>query len=250
MRSAEYDPEAPRAKGQWFPTTHWSVVLSAADSSSPGAQEALEKLCRSYWFPLYAFVRRQGYGPEDAQDLTQEFFARFLAKESVRLADRERGKFRSFLLISLKHFLVNERARARTTKRGGGTTQIPLDQLTAENLYSRELAHEMTPETIYERSWALAVLDQVRARVAAEYAADGKTERFAQLENFLPGEKSELTYAEAASRLGVAEGTVKSDVHRLKRRFRELLRAEIAQTVASPADINEELRHLISVVSS
>src|SRR5262249_28422339 len=149
---------------QWFATTHWSVVLSAADSSAAGAREALEKLCRTYWYPLYAYVRRQGHSAEDAQDLTQEFFARFLEKKYVRLASRERGRFRTFLLSSLKHFLVNEWERARAAKRGGGATHVPWNGFEAENLYGRETAHHLTAEKIYERNWAMAVLEQVRAQ--------------------------------------------------------------------------------------
>ena len=232
-----------------FATTHWSVVLGAADSSAPSAHEALENLCRTYWYPLYAYVRRQGHSPEDAQDLTQAFFARFIEKKSFRLASRERGRFRTFLLTSLKNFLINEWDRARAAKRGGGTTHLPLDRIAAENLYGREPSHDVTAEKIYERTWAMAVLDQVRARLQAEYAAEGKADRFAQLESFLPGEKSEMSYAEAARLLGAAEGTVKSDVHRLKKRYRELLRAEIANTVSTAAEINDELRHLIDVMS-
>jgi len=238
-----------RAAGTVFVTTHWSVVLSAVDTSAPGAQDALEKLCRTYWYPLYAYVRRQGHNPEDAQDLTQAFFARFLEKKYFRLANRERGRFRTFLLTSLKNFLVNEWDRARAAKRGGGAIHLPLDGLAAENQYSREPSHDLTAEKIYEQSWALAVLDQVRSRLQTEYAADGKAERFRQLEPFLPGEKGELSYAQAARLLGVAEAAVKSEVHRLKKRYRQLLRAEIAQTVTTGSEIDDEVRHLIDVVS-
>jgi RNA polymerase sigma-70 factor (ECF subfamily) len=234
---------------QWFVTTHWSVVLSAADTAAPGGRAALEELCRSYWSPLYCYVRRQGQSPEDAQDLTQEFFARFLERKYFRLAERERGRFRSFLLTALKHFLINEWERARAQKRGGGNTHLPVDAVAAENLYCRELSHELTADKIYERNWALAMLGRVRDGLQREYAEEGKAERFAHLERFLPGQKGELTYAEAAQLLGVAEGTVKSDVNRLKKRYRELLRAEIANTVSSRDEINDELRYLIMAVS-
>jgi RNA polymerase sigma-70 factor (ECF subfamily) len=235
-------------QARWFTTTHWSIVLDAADTSAPGAQEALEKLCRTYWYPLYAYVRRQGHSPEDAQDLTQEFFARFLDKKYFRFASPERGRFRTFLLSSLKNFLINEWERARVAKRGGGAIHIPLDGLAAEDHFSREPVHEITAEKIYERNWAIAVLKQVRARLQQEYATSGRADRFAQLEAFLPGQESDLTYAEAARRLGVAEGTLKSDVNRFKKRYRELLRAEVAHTVSSRAELDEELRHLIEVL--
>jgi RNA polymerase sigma-70 factor (ECF subfamily) len=234
---------------QSFDTTHWSVVLSAADTSAPGAQAALESLCRTYWYPLYTYVRRRGHTQEDAQDLTQEFFTRFLQRKSFQLADRERGRFRSFLLTSLKHFLVNERERANAQKRGGGKPVLPVDTVATESLYGRELSHELSADRLYERAWALAMLTQVRERLRRDYGAEGKAERFARLEEFLPGQKGELTYAEAARELGVAEGTIKSDVNRLKKRYRELLRAEIAHTVSSPDEVNDELRYLIAVVS-
>ena len=234
---------------QSFATTHWSVVLSAVDTSAPGAQAALESLCRAYWYPLYTYVRRQGHSPEDAQDLTQEFFARFLERKYFQRADRQRGQFRSFLLTSLKHFLVNEWQRATAQKRGGGKTAIPVDTVVAESLYKQELSHELSADRIYERTWALAMLRRVRDRLAQEYAAQGRGERFAHLEQFLPGQKGELTYAEAARRLEIAEGTLKSDVNRLKKRYGDILRAEIAQTVSSPDEIANELRHLIAVVS-
>ena len=248
MASREQTPDTGSLRQSWFTTTHWSVVLAAGTGSSPETQAALEKLCRAYWYPLYAYVRREGHNPEDAQDLAQAFFARFLEKKYFRLASRERGRFRTFLLTSLKNFLVNEWDRARAAKRGGGATHVPLDGLEAENLYSREPSHDLSADKIYERSWAMAVLDRVRARLEAEYAAEGKADRFAQLESFLPGEKSELSYAEAARLLGAAEGTVKSDVHRLKKRYRELLRSEIANTVSTAPEINDELRHLIDVI--
>ena len=237
------------ARPQLFATTHWSIIITAGDESSPEAQEALEKLCRTYWYPIYAYVRRQGHNPEDAQDLTQAFFARFLEKRYFRLANRDRGRFRTFLLTSLKNFLVNEWEHAHAAKRGGGATHLPLDSLVAENLYSFEASLDFNAEKIYERAWAMAALERVRARLQQEYAAKGKKEYFAQLESFLPGEKSELSYAEAARRLGRSEGSLKSDVHRLKNRYGEVLRSEIAQTVSTPAEIDDEVRHLIRVLS-
>ncbi len=231
-----------------FATTHWSVVLSAGDAASSQASEALEKLCRTYWYPLYAYVRRQGNSPEDAQDLTQEFFARFLEKQIFRQARPERGRFRSFLLTSLKHFLVNEWHRATTHKRGGGHTPVPLDTVLAERLYSREPARDLAADQLYERSWALALLELVRARLRDEYAVEGRSDRFEIVERFLPGEESGLSYVEVARQFGMAEGTLKSDVHRFKQRYRQVLRAEIAHTVARPEDVDEELRHLLAVL--
>jgi RNA polymerase sigma factor (sigma-70 family) len=251
MSSAAANESSGLAGGKWFTTTHWTVVLQAAGLKDPDrVSEALEELCRAYWYPLYAFVRRQGHSPDDAQDLTQDFFARFLKRECFRLADRRRGRFRSFLLTAMKHFLINEWDRSSARKRGGGRNQIPLHQLMeAEDLYTREPSHDWTAEKIYERSWALSVLRQVRSLLRQEYSDEGKTERFIQLEQFLPGGECELTYAEAADRLGVAEGTIKSDVHRLKQRYRDLLRKEIANTVATRGEIDEELRHLIRVLA-
>jgi RNA polymerase sigma-70 factor (ECF subfamily) len=248
MPSADEQWRAKDAGACWFNTTHWSVVLTAGQDSSPGAQQALEQLCRTYWYPLYTYVRSEGRSPEDAQDLTQEFFARFLERKYFQLANRERGRFRSFLLTSLKHFLVNEWERARAQKRGGANTVIPFDTVVAESLYNQELSHELTADRIYERNWALAMLRRVRDRLQAEYSEEGKAERFAHLEQFLPGQRGDVTYAEAARLLGVPEGTVKSDVNRLKKRYRQLLRSEIAHTVSTPDDINDELRHLIAVL--
>ncbi len=248
MSLSDANEDSAPARAEWFATTHWSVVLAASDSASPRAGEALEKLCHTYWYPLYAYVRRQGHSPEDAQDLTQEFFARFLEKKSYRQARPERGRFRSFLLTSLKHFLVNEWHRATARKRGGGHTPVPLDQILAERLYSRETARHLAPDKLYEHSWALALLEQVRTRLREEYSAQGRPGRFEIVEQFLPGDESGLSYVEAARQLGMAEGTLKSDVHRFKQRYRQVLRAEIAHTVARPEDVDEELRHLLAVL--
>jgi RNA polymerase sigma-70 factor (ECF subfamily) len=194
-------------------------------------------------------VSRQTRHRGDAEDLTQQFFARFLEKEHYRLAQQERGRFRSFLLAMAKNFLVNEREKASAQKRGGGQTPVSLDEeIPGENRPRVELTDERTADRLYEQSWALTLLVRTRERLAAEYSSEGKADRFAQLEKFLPGEESDMTYAEAAVHFGVAEGTIKSDVHRLKRRYRDLLREEIAHTVATPAEIDDELRHLITVL--
>jgi RNA polymerase sigma factor (sigma-70 family) len=237
-----------RVIGQ-FATTHWSVVLSAAEQDTPQTGTALEQLCRIYWYPLYAHVRRRGYSPEDAQDLTQDFFTRLLAKRWLGMADRARGRFRSFLLAALNHFLANEWDRAHTAKRGGNQTHLPWDTVTAERLYAQETARHLSADEIYERNWALRFLEHVRDRLRAEFVSRGKLERFDLLEQFLPGEESPLSYAEAAAQLGVPEGTVKSDVHRLKERYGELLRQEIAHTVSRPEEVDDELQHLISVLA-
>jgi RNA polymerase sigma-70 factor (ECF subfamily) len=209
----------------------------------------LEELCGTYWYPLYAHVRRRGYSTEEAQDLTQEFFARLLAKDWLDLADNRRGRFRSFLLASLNHFLANEWHRARCKKRGGGRPHLPFDTVAAEQLYLQEPGRGLNAEELYERNWALQLLEHVRSGLREEYARAGQAERFELLESFLPGEESTLSYAEAASRLGTPEGTLKSDVHRLKQRYGRLLRGEIAHTVANPEEIEDELRHLMAVLA-
>jgi RNA polymerase sigma factor (sigma-70 family) len=238
-----------RWAGGWFATTHWSVVLAAGQGGSRGSQTALEKLCCIYWPPLYAYVRRRKFSPEDAQDLTQEFFARFLAGNYLESVRQSRGKFRSYLLAALQHFLANEWEKARTAKRGGGLTALPLDDLGAENLYHLVASPDRTPEEVYDQSWALALLEQARNRLRDEYVAAGKDHRFKQLVAFLPGAALPLSYPEIARQLGLAEEAVRSEVSRLRKRYRELVRLEIAQTVATPAEIEEEVRYLIAVVS-
>jgi len=238
--------DAPR----WFTTTHWTVVINAKSPDAPQAAVALGRLCEIYWSPIHGYISRKCRNPADAEDLTQQFFQRFLEKEQYRLAQRERGRFRSFLLSTAKNFLINEWERRSAQKRGGGHEHISLDEKFADDDRLKvEPADERTAERIYEQTWALTILEKVRHRLESEYATDGKAERFAQLEKFLPGEESDLTYAQAAKRLGVAEGTIKSDMHRLKRRYRELLREEIANTVATAAEVDDELRHLMAVLS-
>ena len=231
-----------------FNTTHWSVVLAAGQGESPVADAALEKLCHAYWYPLYTHVRRRGYPIEEAQDLTQEFFARLLAKHWISRADARRGRFRSFLLGAFDHFLANEWDRARCAKRGGSQAHFPFDTVAAERLYLLEPGHGLNAEELYERNWALRFLEQVRTRLREEYARAGHAEKFGLLERFLPGEECALSYAGAAGQLGVAEGTLKSQVHRLKQRYGQLLREEIAQTVAHPEEVEDELRHLLAVL--
>jgi RNA polymerase sigma-70 factor (ECF subfamily) len=233
-----------------FATTHWSVVLAAASAESPQATEALEKLCQTYWYPLYAFVRRRGYSPEDAQDTTQEFFARLLAKQWLRAADQSRGRFRTFLLGAFTHFLANEWHRARCEKRGGGQAFFSWDQAIAESRYREEPADDLTPDTLYQKRWAATLLEQALARLGQEYAASSKADFFEAVKVFVWGEKAPVPQVRIAAELGLSEGAFKVAVHRLRRRYRDLLRAEIAQTVASAEDVEGELRELMAVLRS
>jgi RNA polymerase sigma-70 factor (ECF subfamily) len=240
------DPAPPRAL---FVTTHWSQVLAAANQASPNSDDALETLCRAYWYPLYAYVRRRGHSPDDAEDLTQAFFARLLEKNWLADADRERGRFRSFLLASLKHFLANEWDKAQTQKRGGRVHVIPLETAVAETRYQREPADEAAADKAFDRRWALALLDLVLAGLRDEYHATRKGELFEQLRSTLAGERAAAPYAEIAARLRLSEGAVKVAVHRLRQRYREILREEIAHTVETPAQVEEELRHLFAALA-
>ena len=232
-----------------FATTHWSLVLAAGDSSAPGARAALEKLCGAYWFPLYAFVRRQGHSPHDAQDTTQQFFLWLIERKQLRVADVERGKFRSFLLAMLKHFLSDERKKAQAQKRGGGQELISLDAQSAEDLYRLEPTTDLTPETFFDRRWALTMMDQTVARLREEYIAADRAELFEELKHFQPGEETGGSYAEVAVRLGLTKSAVKSAIWRLRQRHGDLLREEIAQTVATPDEVDEEIRYFISIMS-
>jgi RNA polymerase sigma factor (sigma-70 family) len=232
-----------------FFTTHWSVVLQAAENDSPQATEALENLCQAYWYPLYAYVRRRGVTPHDAQDLTQEFFARLLERSYLRLADRKRGRFRTFLLTSLKHFLINEWNKANCAKRGGGRQVISLDAEKTETRFQAEPADERSPDKAFERRWAMVLLDRVLDQLQAEFDAAQRGQLFSELKPFLTGEESEITYAEIGGRLGMTEGNLKVTVHRLRRRYRELLREEIAKTLADPEAVDEEIRDLFAALS-
>jgi RNA polymerase sigma factor (sigma-70 family) len=232
-----------------FVTTHWSVVLTAGRSDTTRAQDALAKLCQTYWYPLYAYVRRRGHTPEDAQDLTQEFFARLLEKNWIGNADQAKGRFRSFLLSAMNHFLADEWDKARAQKRGGGVLLVPLQFDTAETCYGIEPADPVTPERSFERRWALTLLEGVLNRLRTEYEQEGKADLFAKLHPCLVGERTAQPYADLAATLGVSEGTVKSAVHRLRQRYRQLLREEIANTVGRADEVDEELRHLFAVLA-
>lgn len=232
-----------------FKTTHWSVVLQAGQSISSQAGKALARLCQDYWYPLYAYVRRRGYSPQEAQDLTQDFFLRFLERQGIQQADRQRGKFRTFLLSSLGNFLANEWDKRKAVKRGGRCFFESWDALGAEERYNREPFHESTAEKLYERRWALTLLERTLNTLRREHAASRQAEVFDVLQSYLTGNENEETYQEAAARLGLSEAAVKMRVLRLRQRYRELLRAEIAETVSSPQELQEELKHLFSVLA-
>jgi RNA polymerase sigma factor (sigma-70 family) len=231
-----------------FVTTHWSVVLTAGRSDTTRARTALENLCQTYWHPLYAYVRRRGYSPEDAQDLTQEFFARLLERNAVATVAPDRGRFRSFLLASMNHFLADEWDKARAQKRGGGRV-ISLDLRTAETRLDGPSARELTPEQAFERRWTITLLEQVYRKLEVAYGQEGKGKVFEVLRPALAGASRDAPYAELARRLGTSEGAVKVAVHRLRRRYRALLRDTIADTVSGPDEVEDELRYLFRTLT-
>lgn len=239
-------PGAAPASGQ-FNTTHWSVVLLAGQNQSPQSAAALEKLCRTYWPPLYAFIRRNGHGEEEARDLTQEFFSRLLGRSDLEAVDPRKGKFRTFLLAALTHFLSNERDRARASKRGGGQKTISLDEITAS--HEIEPSSDLSPDKLFDLRWATTVLEQALAKLRDEMAADGKSDQFKQLKVYLTDEPGEGEYAAAAAALGISSQTLAVIVHRMRRRYRELVRAEVAQTVATPLELDDEMRHLFETLN-
>lgn len=232
------------AKGGRFLTTHWTVVRDAGDPDSPGYRAALATLCETYWYPLYAYLRRYGCDPHEAEDLTQGFLARMLDKGDFGLADPERGKFRSFLMASLRHFVANERKHAKRLKRGGAVAPVSIDAQDAERHYAQEAVDGLTPEKIFERSWALNVLEQALDRLQDEWERSGKAEQFDALKPYLTPGKEATTYREIAQSLDMTEGAVKVAVHRLRRAYRAQLRAVIAETVSTENDIEEEIRDL------
>lgn len=227
-----------------FVTTQWSLVLAAGEDGTEGAGEALARLCSLYWYPVFAFVRRQGASAEEAEDLTQGFFARIIDKGDIGDADRTRGRFRSFLLAACRHYLSNERDRARAEKRGSGRAPVSIDVAAAELRYERALAHAETPDRVFERQWCLTLLAAALEAVREDYEAAGKGRLFDRLQDFLTAEAGEVTHAEAARDLGMAEGAVKVAVHRLRQRYRKALRARVADTVETAADVEDEIRHL------
>jgi len=234
----------------WFKTTHWSVVLAAGHDETQVRTDALERLCGDYWYPLYAYTRRRGYPPQDAADLTQGFFERLLRGGLLRDADPSRGRFRSFLLGALKHFLSDERDRATAAKRGGGRIMVSWDAQSAEGRYGLEPTDNQSPDSLFERSWAVMTLERVVERVRQEYAHAGKRDLFEHLKLFLWGELDVANYGELAQRLGMTEAAVKMAATRLRQRCREALRTEVANTVATPGEVEGELGYLISVLRS
>ncbi|HMC28630.1 MAG TPA: sigma-70 family RNA polymerase sigma factor [Verrucomicrobiae bacterium] len=261
MASPSQNPVCSPSAASQFTATHWTMVLLAGGDPNVGlagtsgsqratqAAEALERLCRTYWFPLYAFLRRKGYSPHDAEDLTQAFFARILEKGYLKAVDRNKGKFRSFLLGALDHFIANEWRRANAQKRGGKLCFLSLDEQTAEERYLQVAASDLSPEKVLEQRWAMALLEQVLSRLRAEFVAAAKGHLFEQLKIFLTGEKKPAAYSELAATLQTSEAALKMSVSRLRQRYGELLRAEIANTVSSPAEVEEELRNLFAALS-
>ena len=241
-------PKSDAATPRVFATTHWSVVLAAGQGESAPAQRALEMLCRAYWYPIYAYVRRKGYRPEEAQDLTQEFFAQLIAKDHFRLADRNKGKFRGFLLSRLDFFLAREWSRAHRQKRGGQFTFISMDEQPPEERYQLEPADLETPERKFLRHWALTVLKQAMNALQRECEANGKTLLFREAKNLISGERKGTAYAQISQSLDMGEGAVRVAVHRLRQRYGELLRREVAHTVTSQEEVDEELRYLFQVL--
>lgn len=233
-----------------FPTTHWSVVLAAKDVDGAAAAKALESLCRTYWSPIYRFLLRDGFSPADAQDLTQEFLSRLLAADFLQHLRHQRGKFRSFLLTFLKHFLSDERARKDAQKRGGRIAFISLDQFLSEEGRPLDIAEPLSPDLVFDRCWILALLQNALNRLKAEYEDKGAPKLFDALYDLQPGERGEQTYAELGFRLGLSESAVKVAVHRLRERHHEIIREEVAHTVGSPNEVDDEIRNLMAILAA
>jgi RNA polymerase sigma-70 factor (ECF subfamily) len=247
FRDAAHD-SVERSSG-CFATTHWSLVVAAGDSASPGACEALVKLCRTYWCPLYAFIRRKGHSPEDARDLTQAFFERFLQKRHVHEAVREKGRFRSFLLANLQRFLCDQFDRSTAAKRGAGAPMIPLDAIEVEAQLDPTLAVSQSAESIFDRAWAESLVHASVERLRAEYEAEGKSTQFSELKGYLSRTADRAGYTAKGQRLGLSADAVAMAVVRLRRRCRELVRAEVANTVATPTEIDDEMRYLVNLLA-
>ncbi len=250
MVTSDHDQESLPHRGSSFATTQWTLVLDAGDQQSPGAHEALATLCEIYWYPLYVYLRRRGYPREEAEDLVQGFFTQVLEKGYMKAANRDRGRFRSFLLTSLKNFATNEWDRKTAKKRGGNKSVLSLDFDTAEGRYRVEPADNLTPEVIFDRRWALIQLGRAMARLDEEMAEAGNSERFDRLKGYLTGDSQGVRYAQVAENLEISESAVKVAVHRMRRRFGELLREEIARTVSTDDHVDEEIRYLLSSISA
>lgn len=240
----------PRTGGGGFATTRWSVVAAAGADSTPEGRAALESLCAAYWDPLYTFARRSGADREEAQDLVQGFLTELIEKDRIRQADRDRGRFRTFLLAAFRHHWSHERERARAAKRGGGRAPLPLDFDSGEDRYLREPADDRTPERLFDRHWALAVLDATIAQLRDEHDRAGRLDLFDALRPTITAGATEARWAEVGERLGMTEGAVKVAAHRLRRRYREVLREIIAETVAAPSDVDDEIRHLMASLAA
>ncbi len=233
-----------------FATTRWSLIIAAQGEDALPAQTALAELCQAYWYPIYAFARRQGFSVEEAQDLTQEFFARVVEKDLLAVVDRNQGKFRSYLLACCKHFLANERDRQHAQKRGAGRAHVSVDSILAESRYGSEPAHGESADRLFERRWACALLEQVLSRLRQEFERDGKRENFEALKAFLTSGSAVPAHAEIARALNMSVGAVKVAAHRLRRRYRELLREEIGRTVGDPNQVEDEIRDLFQALAS
>jgi len=231
-----------------FRTTAWSVVLAAARNPTSESRNALASLCQTYWSPVYAFIRRNGHTRDQSEDLTQAFFALLMEKHFLRDVDRQRGRFRSFLLTAVKHFLANEWDRAHAVKRGGRHLHLTIDVLQAETWYAPAAVDDTTPERLFERRWALSLIDHVMTRLRAEYTAAGKGEQFDQLQMLLTPGEEDARYETVAAAMGVSAGALRMSVHRLRRKYRQVMRAEIAETVSTPEEIDQEIRFLLSVL--
>lgn len=243
------ESESPPGRGgSPFPQTRWSLVISTQDHESPVAERALSELCEMYWFPLYSFVRRRGHSPQDAEDLTQEFFHRVIEKNFLGSADAGRGKLRSFLLGAMKNFLSESRKAANAQKRGGGRTILSLDQRDAENRYLIEPGHDATPEALFEKHWARTLLDHIMTKLRAVYTDLGKVELFETLHEFMEWNAGDVSYSDASAKLGITENAARVSVFRMRKRFGELLREQIEETVASPDDVAGELQHVFEVL--
>jgi DNA-directed RNA polymerase specialized sigma24 family protein len=248
MKREDHSPESAAHTAAQFATTHWSVVLAAGDSASPESRGALEDLCRTYWYPLYACIRRDGYSPADAEDLTQEFFARLLTRDDLGQVDPGKGKFRSFLLACLRHFLSDHRDRASALKRGGGVRFVTFDAQGAEERYHLEARAALDPQTAFDREWGMTLLAQALSRLRREYVAAGKDRLYERLKAYASAEMDATACAQAAAELALTESATKGALQRLRQHYRELIRMEIAQTVSSPSQIDEEIRYLIGII--